>query len=112
MVAVDNAPGNIETEPGPLTDVLGREERIENAGGGLGRHTGSAVLHLDDHLNRTPLNNGGLHRNRLRPETVDQQGQEEQAEAGPSKLEEAAQNAEKSAEANTVGSSARLTARS
>src|SRR5918912_1357912 len=45
----DDAARDVQTEPGPLADVLGRVERIERTGLHVRRHPGTGVRHLDDH---------------------------------------------------------------
>src|SRR5688572_14742418 len=50
MVAVgDDPPRDVETEPGALADVLGREERLERTRLHLGRHAGTVICDLDHH---------------------------------------------------------------
>src|SRR5439155_20943399 len=46
--AADDAVADRQPQAGAFADVLGGEERIEHAGGDLGRHAVAGVLDLDD----------------------------------------------------------------
>ena len=50
MLCDDDAVGDVEAQPAPLAYLLGREERVEDAGLDLGRDSGAVVADLDHRI--------------------------------------------------------------